>query len=108
MILGALAVSTAVATEREHSSTNHALLRECDRYGLDYDARAECLQRGSPRTANPSRGWDYAILAVRRGRLCGSGLQARVPTLEMNLTWAAILVCCWSSRPPSAPGGCGK
>src|ERR1700757_3405591 len=29
MILGALAVSTAVATEREHTSTNDALEREC-------------------------------------------------------------------------------
>ena len=44
MILGALAISTAIATEREHSSTNDALLRECHRYGLDYQ---QVLQRYS-------------------------------------------------------------
>src|ERR1700758_3164772 len=37
MIAGALAVTTAVATEKENSSTHEAVLRECNRYGLDYD-----------------------------------------------------------------------
>jgi len=37
MILGALAVSTAVATEREQFSMREALVRECARYDLDYD-----------------------------------------------------------------------
>src|SRR6202048_1613687 len=36
MILGALAISTAVASAKEQSSRNQALLRECNRYGLDY------------------------------------------------------------------------
>jgi hypothetical protein len=36
MILGALAVSTAVASERENASTKQALERECLRYGLDH------------------------------------------------------------------------
>src|SRR5690348_14502986 len=36
MILGALAISTAVASAKENSSTNEAVLRECNRYGLDY------------------------------------------------------------------------
>jgi len=33
-ILGALAISTAVASAKENSSTNEAVLRECNRYGL--------------------------------------------------------------------------
>src|ERR1700727_2958969 len=37
MIAGALAVSTATASARENASTNAALLRECNRYGLDYN-----------------------------------------------------------------------
>ena len=37
MIAGALAVSTAIASAKENASTNAALLRECTRYGLDYD-----------------------------------------------------------------------
>src|SRR6201982_1162945 len=34
MIVGALFISTAKASAAEHSSTNDALLRECDRYRL--------------------------------------------------------------------------
>ena len=41
MILGALAVSTAIATEREHASTHDALVRECDRY--DSTTRRCCV-----------------------------------------------------------------
>ena len=37
MILGALAVSTAVATEKENASMRQAVVRECARYELDYD-----------------------------------------------------------------------
>jgi glucose uptake protein GlcU len=37
MIAGALAVSTAIASAKENASTNAALLRECARYGLDYN-----------------------------------------------------------------------
>jgi hypothetical protein len=36
MIAGALAVSTAIASAKENTSTNAAVLRECNRYGLDY------------------------------------------------------------------------
>ena len=36
MILGALAISTAVASSREHLSNNAAMERECERYGLNY------------------------------------------------------------------------
>ena len=48
MIRGALAVSTAVATEREHSSTNDALVRECNRYQLDYTAYCEPIAERVP------------------------------------------------------------
>src|SRR6201992_1494965 len=37
MILGALFISTAVASEKEQSSTNESVLRECERYGLDHE-----------------------------------------------------------------------
>ncbi|HET6207941.1 MAG TPA: GRP family sugar transporter, partial [Terracidiphilus sp.] len=60
MIFGALAVSTAVATEREHSSINQSLLRECNRYRLDYDRVLRAY--GGTREAlskNPRAWWDY-------------------------------------------------
>ncbi len=104
MILGALAVSTAVATEREHTSTNNALLRECDRYELDY-ARVLSAYSGAPQERQLHRsGWDYLILAGALGVFVALGVQARRPQLAMDLTWTAILsvlmvvsaaVCAW-------------
>src|SRR5271170_1526294 len=66
MILGALAISTAVASAKEHSSTNEAVLRECTRYGLDYH-RTIMAQTGDEldkHAACPRYWWDYLIVAV--------------------------------------------
>jgi len=95
MILGALAVSTAIASEREHASTNASLQRECDRYNLDYTrvlqaySGTELPDRDGK---NDRRGWwDYAILAVAAGVFVYLGLNARVPQLAMDLTWIWVL-----------------
>jgi len=95
MIAGAIAVGTAVATEREHSSTNKALLRECSRYQLDY-GRVLATHSGSAPAGpnNPSdrrHWWDYAILVSAAGIFVYLGLNARLPTLTMNFTWVWIL-----------------
>jgi len=104
MILGALAVSTAVATEREHASTNEALLRECDRYELDY-TRVLSAYSGASQTQQFDRSWwDFGILVCALGVFVVLGAQARIPTLAMDRTWTAILgalmvvtasVCAW-------------
>jgi len=92
MILGALAVSTAVATEREHASTNHAVLRECHRYGLDY---TRVIQSFSGIRIKDTQGgrtwWDFAILLGAVGVFIWFGVDARVPALPMNLAWTALL-----------------
>ena len=106
MILGALAVSTAVATEREHASTNDALERECGRYNLDY---TRVLRAYSGTTANARAWrrdwWDYVILACAVGVFIWLGVNARVPDLAMDYVWTAILsaalvvtavICAWS------------
>jgi glucose uptake protein GlcU len=92
MILGAMAVSTAVATEREHGSINQSLLRECNRYGLDYDRvlRAYAGTRETLATNTRTR-WDYVIMAAAAGIFVWLGLKARVPTLEMNYSWTGVL-----------------
>jgi hypothetical protein len=106
MILGALAVSTAIATEREHTSTHEALLRECDRYQLDH-TRVLQAYSGMPSDARvlDRAWWDYIILACAVGVFVWLGVQAHVPALAMNLTWTAVLsaalvvtaiVCIWS------------
>jgi glucose uptake protein GlcU len=90
MILGALAVSTAVASEREDATTDEALRRECDRYQLDYDR----IVRGESGDAPVKGGrawWDYAIVAAAIGVFAYLGLSARVPSLGMNMGWLSIL-----------------
>jgi glucose uptake protein GlcU len=100
MIAGALAVSTAIASEKENASTNTAVLRECTRYGLDCDyvlaaqnniPQTDPSAHDAPDDATARRWWDYAIVAAAVGVFVWLGLQARVPTLAMNFTWLAIL-----------------
>jgi len=105
MILGALAVSTAVATEREHASTNQALARECDRYALDYDRVLSSYSGVSQSRSELRRSWwDYAILIAAVGVFVALGMYAGVPQLAVDLKWTVILsasmaataaVCAW-------------
>src|SRR5580693_4272619 len=92
MILGALAISTAVASAKENSSTNQAVLRECNRYGLDYH-RTMMAQVGDEFGGRDERRrwWDYAIVLAATGIFVALGLHAAVPPLAMNLKWVACL-----------------
>jgi glucose uptake protein GlcU len=92
MILGALAISTAVASSREHLSRNEALERECDRYGLNY---REVLQAQSGEEFGSRnerrRWWDFAIVIAATSLFVWLGVNAVVPPLAMNLRWLAGL-----------------
>jgi drug/metabolite transporter (DMT)-like permease len=104
MILGALAVSTAIATEREHGSIKQSLIRECDRYGLDYDRVFRAYSGESEDSGTGRSWWDLVIVGCAVGVFIWLGLKARVPTLSMDLYWVAALtavmvitaaVCAW-------------
>jgi glucose uptake protein GlcU len=91
MILGALAIGTAVASARERTSHNEAVLRECDRYNLDYN-RTLAAQAGDEFGGKEERRWwDYAIVATATGVFIWLGSQAIVPPLAMNMRWVAGL-----------------
>jgi glucose uptake protein GlcU len=92
MILGALAISTAVASAKEQSSTNEAVLRECNRYGLDYH-RTLMAQSGDEFDGREGgrRWWDYAILLTATGVFVVLGVRAAVPPLAMSFRWIAVL-----------------
>jgi glucose uptake protein GlcU len=91
MILGALAVSTAIATEREYNSINRSLLRECSRYDLNYD-RVLGAYLGEGDTDTEGRSWwDLVIVACAVGIFIWLGSNARVPTLNMDFAWVAVL-----------------
>jgi glucose uptake protein GlcU len=94
MILGALSVSTAVATAREHQSINEALLRECCRYKLDYDRVVQSYAGSSPAGHDADSGrhwWDYLIVTAALGVFVYFAINARVPSLGMNFTWLTVL-----------------
>ena len=94
MILGALAISTAVASAREESSTNEAVLRECNRYGLDYNQTVASMGGDEFSDRNQKkRWWDYAILASATAVFLWLGVRAVVPPLQMNMGWIAVLGC---------------
>jgi glucose uptake protein GlcU len=91
MIAGALAVSTAIATERENASTNEALLRECTRYRLDYDrvVRAYAGEEiTGPGGGKLGRGWlDWVVVAAAVGVFVFFGVNAKAPALGMDMGW---------------------
>ena len=92
MILGALAISTAVASTRENLSRNEALERECERYGLEY--REVLLAQSGDEFGSRQerkRWWDVAIVAAATGLFAWLGWTAVVPSLAMNLHWVAAL-----------------
>ena len=92
MLIGALSISTAVASSRETISRNHALQRECDRYGLDY--REVLLAQSGEEFSGRSqrrRWWDVAIVVAACALFLWLGINAVVPPLAMNLGWIAAL-----------------
>jgi drug/metabolite transporter (DMT)-like permease len=92
MILGALAISMAVASAKEKSSTNEAVLRECKRYGLNYQ-RTMMAQAGDEFGGRDEqrRWWDYLIVLTATAIFVTLGLRATVPPLTMDLSWVVIL-----------------
>jgi drug/metabolite transporter (DMT)-like permease len=92
MILGALAISTAVASSREHASKNQALERECTRYGLSY--REVLLAQTGEEFSGRSerrRWWDGLIVLLATALFVWLAVHAVVPPLAMNLGWIAVL-----------------
>jgi hypothetical protein len=92
MILGALAISTAVASAKEGNSTNEAVLRECRRYGLDHQ-RTMMAQAGDEFGGRDERRrwWDYVIVLTAIAVFVTLGVRAVVPPLTMDLRLALIL-----------------
>src|SRR5215472_12820144 len=92
MVLGALAISSAVAGQGEHSSTSAAVLAECNRYKLNYD-QVLAEFRGDVEERKKRRGWwDYLVIAAAVGVFIWLGSQAAIPPISMNFYWVGALV----------------
>jgi drug/metabolite transporter (DMT)-like permease len=91
MIAGAALISSAAASGKEHSSRNEAILRECDRYNLDYYKTLSAMAGEEFNTAERRRWWDYGIVLAATSIFVWLGLQARAPSLAMNKMWVCVL-----------------
>jgi drug/metabolite transporter (DMT)-like permease len=103
MIAGAIAVSSAIATERESASTDDAIGRECARYGLDRERVLSAFHGGGEDQGNGRVWWDWLILACAVGVFVALAVRARVPAIEMNYAWAAVLIVVMAA----SAAGCG-
>lgn len=93
MILGALAISSAVAPEDERIAAGRIIARECDRYGLDME-QALAAQSGEESRASAERQrkwWDYLIVAVAAGVFVWLAHGTTRPPLQMNDSWIIAL-----------------
>ena len=92
MMVGALCISTAKSSMGEHSTRREALARECSRYGLDYN-QVLLAQSGEEFGDRPEgrRWWDIIAIAAATTVFLYLGFHAAVPSLIMNLRWAAAL-----------------
>jgi len=91
MIGGAHLISSAAASGREHASRDEAILRECDRYGLDYNKTLFTMAGEEFSKSERRRWWDYAIVLAAASVFVVLALHASAPSLAMNPLWVAVL-----------------
>jgi hypothetical protein len=94
MVLGAVAISSAVAPDGERAATKEAIARGCQRYGLNLET-AEASQRGEDTVARESparRWWDTLIFAAPLAIFIWLGRLAHMPLINVNITRIAVLV----------------
>jgi glucose uptake protein GlcU len=91
MIVGAALISSAAASGKEHSSRNEAILRECDRYNLDYYKTLSAMAGEEFSTSERRRWWDYAIVLSATSVFVWLGLQAGSTALPINKIWIGVL-----------------
>jgi drug/metabolite transporter (DMT)-like permease len=92
MGLGALAIALSSASEREHSSWRDAAQRESQRYGVE-DGYVRAGMEGREFEAGGKRRTliDYILIAATSAVFMVLAAVARVPRMDMHLTWAAAL-----------------
>lgn len=94
MILGALAISVAVAPAAERASWHAAIARECARYSLSLE-RAAAAQTGADplaRETAPRRWWDAMIVAGAAGIFIWLAIGTERPPIAMDVRWTVALV----------------
>jgi drug/metabolite transporter (DMT)-like permease len=94
MILGALAISTAVASEEEKECTRQALERECHRYNINYEETLLSMSgiEDEARGRMGKRWWDYLIVTAAFGIFLVLLRGTHIPPIRMNGGWLLALI----------------
>jgi drug/metabolite transporter (DMT)-like permease len=94
MVVGAVAISSAVAPESERAAVREVVARECDRYGLNLEVTASAQLGKDPLGAATGgrRWWDFLIVALASGTFVWLARYAARPPITMAGAWIAVLV----------------
>jgi drug/metabolite transporter (DMT)-like permease len=94
MVVGAVAISSAVAPESERAAIHEVVARECDRYGLNLEVTTSAQLGKDPLGAATGgrRWWDFLIVALASGTFVWLARYAARPPITMAGAWIAVLV----------------
>ncbi len=94
MIVGAVAISSAVAPDSERAAVHEVVARECDRYGLNLEVTASAQLGEDPLGAETAgrRWWDFLIVALATGAFVWLARYATRPPIIMAGAWIVVLV----------------
>ena len=94
MLLGAFAIGSSVPAAEECVSTDAAILRECERYRLDYDfvLASQTGKASAERPVASRRWWDYGILIGAVGIFAWLADGVVRPDIAMNFFWTGTLL----------------
>ncbi len=92
MIAGVTLIGSGAASGKERTSQDAAILRECDRYNLDYLQTLRSMGGvEDDGRAVERRWWDYLIMILAVAFFVWFAASATVPAMSLNLLWIVIL-----------------
>jgi len=92
MIAGVALIGSGAASGKEETSQEEAVLRECNRYELDYRQTLRSLDGEElDKRITEHRWWDYLIMTTAITFFVWFATSATVPPINLNLLWIGIL-----------------
>ena len=91
MALGALAITTSSASEKEHANWEQAAMRESRLYGVDPKYVKARTEGRDVHASDTRRTWkDWLLIAIAISLFVGLGALARVPQMNMQVGWLGL------------------